>query len=152
MGLKVLLISFKMVIVTCIFGFLMVLSGCAPAIMTPSQGVNRETPRETDEFEKNVEKPSLSPRALAALQLTEQGRMFLENNQPDDAIGILERALNLNPNNGRNYYYLAEAWLMKRNVGQATEFNRLAEIYLKDDSEWLNRVILQRERIKERDQ
>ena len=152
MGLKVLLISFKMVIVTCIFGFSMVLSGCAPAIMTPSQGVNRETPRETDEFEKNVEKPSLSPRALAALQLTEQGRMFLENNQPDDAIGILERALNLNPNNGRNYYYLAEAWLMKRNVGQATEFNRLAEIYLKDDSEWLNRVILQRERIKERDQ
>ena len=152
MGLKVLLISFKMVIVTCIFGFSMVLSGCAPAVMTPSQGVNRETPREADEFEKNVEKPSLSPRALAALQLTEQGRMFLENNQPDDAIGILERALNLNPNNGRNYYYLAEAWLMKRNVGQATEFNRLAEIYLKDDSEWLNRVILQRERIKERDQ
>ena len=152
MGLKVLLISFKMVIVTCIFGFSMVLSGCAPAVMTPSQGVNRETPREADEFEKNAEKPSLSPRALAALQLTEQGRMFLENNQPDDAIGILERALNLNPNNGRNYYYLAEAWLMKRNVGQATEFNRLAEIYLKDDSEWLNRVILQRERIEERDQ
>jgi tetratricopeptide (TPR) repeat protein len=78
--------------------------------------------------------------------------MFLEKNQPDNAIGILERALNLNPNNGRNYYYLAEAWLMKWNIGQATEFNRLAEIYLKDDSEWLNRVILQRKRIKEQGQ
>lgn len=41
---------------------------------------------------------------------------------------------------------------MKWNIGLATEFNRLAEIYLNDDSEWLSRVILQRERIKERDQ
>jgi predicted Zn-dependent protease len=152
MGLKVFLISFKMVIVTCIFGFSMVLSGCAPSVMKPSPEIYRETPREADEFGENAEKPDFSPRALAALQLTEQGRMFLENNQPDDAIGILERALNLNPDNGRNYYYLAEAWLMKGNIGQATEFNRLAEIYLKDDTEWLNRVILQRERIKERDQ
>jgi tetratricopeptide (TPR) repeat protein len=153
MGLKVLLISFKMVIVTCIFGLSMVLSGCAPAVMKSSPAVYGETPREgAGEFEENAEKPGLSPRALAALQLTEQGRMFLEKNQPDDAIGILERALNLNPNNGRNYYYLAEAWLMKWNIGQATEFNRLAEIYLKDDSEWLNRVILQRERIKEQGQ
>ncbi len=152
MGLKVLLINFKLVIVTFIFGFLMVLSGCAPSVMKPSPEIYRETPRDAGEFEENAEKPGLSPRALAALQLTEQGRMFLENNQPDDAIGILERALNLNPNNGRNYYYLAEAWLMKWNVGQAAEFNRLAEIYLKDDSEWRYRVRLQRERIKEQDQ
>jgi len=152
MGLKTFLISFKMVVVTCILGLSMVISGCAPAVMKPSPEVYRETPREADEFEENAEKPGPSPRVLAALQLTEQGRMFLENNQPDDAIGILERALNLNPNNGRNYYYLAEAWLMKWNIGQATEFNRLAEIYLKDDSEWLYRVILQRERIKERNQ
>jgi len=41
---------------------------------------------------------------------------------------------------------------MKWNVGQAAEFNRLAEIYLKDDSEWRYRVRLQRERIKEQDQ
>ncbi|MBW2602882.1 MAG: tetratricopeptide repeat protein [Deltaproteobacteria bacterium] len=148
MGLKIFLIRIKMIVVTCIFGFSMVLSGCAPAVMKPSSEVYRETP-EADEFEENAEKSGLSPRALAALQLTEQGRMFLENNQPDDAIGILERALNLNPDNGRNYYYLAEAWLMKWNIGQAREFNRLAEIYLKDDSKWLYRVILQRERIKE---
>ncbi|MFO7555119.1 MAG: tetratricopeptide repeat protein [Desulfobacterales bacterium] len=78
--------------------------------------------------------------------------MFLEKNQPDDAIGILERALNLNPGNGRNYYYLAEAWLMKGNIEQAMEFNRLAEVYLKDDSEWLDRVIGQRKRIKAHEQ
>jgi tetratricopeptide (TPR) repeat protein len=148
MGSKTLLINFKIVVAVSMAGFIMVFSGCAPAVIETSPGVY-QTPRETDAFDENAEKPDISPRALAALQLTEQGRMFLENNQPDDAIGILEQALNLNPNNGRNYYYLAEAWLMKWNIKQASEFNRLAEIYLKDDSEWLNRVRLQRERIKE---
>jgi len=152
MGLKNFLISIKMVIVTCVFGFSMVLSGCASPVMKPSPEIYRETPQGADELKENTERTHIAPRVLAALQLTEQGRMFLENNQPDDAIGILERALNLNPDNGRNYYYLAEAWLMKWNIGQAKEFNRLAEIYLKDDSEWLNRVKLQRERIKEQEQ
>lgn len=141
-----------MVIVTCIFGSIMVLSGCAPAVIKLPPEVYRETPREDGEFEGSAEEPGLSPRALASLQLTEQGRIYLENNQPDNAIEILERALNLNPNNGRNYYYLAEAWLMKWDTGQAKEFNRLAEIYLKNDNEWLNRVYLQRERIKEHNQ
>jgi predicted Zn-dependent protease len=152
MGLKSFLINIKMVIVTCFFGFSMVLSGCASSVMKPSPEIYRGTPQRADELKENTEKTDISPRVLAALQLTEQGRMFLENNQPDDAIGILERALNLNPDNGRNYYYLAEAWLVKGNIGQATEFNRLAEIYLKDDGEWLSRVILQRERIKEHGQ
>ena len=149
MGSKIFLTSFKRVVIAFTFGFGMLVSGCSPAVMRPSPEVYEETPGKVGQFEENAEKPGLSSRALAALQLTEQGRMFLENNQSDDAIGILERALNLNPNNGLNYYYLAEAWLMKWNIGQAMEFNRLAEIYLKEDSEWLNRVLLQRKRIKE---
>jgi tetratricopeptide (TPR) repeat protein len=152
MRLRIYLISFKWVVATGILGLSMILSGCASGVIKPSQGVYREEPREADEFGGNVEQQGLSPRARAALQLTEQGRIFLKNNQPDAAIGILERALNLNPDNGRNYYYLAEAWLMKWNISQAEEFNRLAEIYLKDDSEWLNRVMMQRKRIKEHGQ
>jgi tetratricopeptide (TPR) repeat protein len=128
----------------------MALSGCAPSVMQTQTNIYRENPPNNDELKEDTGKADINPRVLAALQLTEQGRIFLENNQPDDAIGILERALNLNPDNGKNYYYLAEAWLMKGNIDQAAEFNRLAEIYLKDDSEWLNRVILQKERIKER--
>jgi predicted Zn-dependent protease len=151
MGLKISFISIELIGITCILGFSMALSGCARSVMQPQTDIYRETPQKNDELKEDTEK-TISPRVLAALQLTEQGRIFLENNQPDDAIGILERSLNLNPDNGRNYYYLAEAWLMKWNIGQATEFNRLAEIYLKDDSEWLNRVKLQRERIKEREQ
>jgi len=91
-----------------------------------------------------------SPRAVASLRLTEQARVLLESGKVDDAISTLERAINLNPSNGRNYYYLAEAWLRKGNPLQAREFNRLAAIYLRDEPEWINRVDNQKERIKTR--
>ena len=91
-----------------------------------------------------------SPRALASLQLTEQGRILLESGDPDNAISIFERAININPTNGQNYYYLSEAWLLKGDTIQAKEFNQLAEIHLEDDHEWMRRVLQQRERIEER--
>ena len=74
----------------------------------------------------------------------------MEKGNPDDAIRILERAINLNPTNGQNYYYLSEAWLMKGNFTQAAEFNRLAAIYLEDDDKWLYQARQQKERIKRR--
>jgi len=58
--------------------------------------------------------------------------------------------MNLNPSNGQNYYYMAEAWLKKGNPSQAREFNRLAAMYLKDDSNWIGRVKDQQERIRAR--
>jgi predicted Zn-dependent protease len=74
--------------------------------------------------------------------------MLLEGNKPDDAIRTLERAVNLNPSNGQNYYYLAEAWLKKGNPGQAGEFNRLAAMYLRDDPDWMARVKTQEKRVR----
>jgi tetratricopeptide (TPR) repeat protein len=88
-----------------------------------------------------------SPRVAASLQLTEQGRRLLEDRQPDRAIRILEQAVSLNPLNGQNYYYLAEAWLMKGSAAQAEEFNQLAEIHLKEDPQWMMRVAQQADRI-----
>jgi predicted Zn-dependent protease len=91
-----------------------------------------------------------SPRSVASLRLTEQARALLESGKADDAITTLERAINLNPSNGRNYYYMAEAWLKKGNSSQATEFNRLAAMYLKDDPGWMSRVKDQQARIRPR--
>jgi len=76
--------------------------------------------------------------------------MLLENGKVDDAITTLERAINLNPSNGQNYYYLAEAWLKKGNPSQAREFNRLAAMYLKNDPSWMDRVKDQQERLRPR--
>ena len=88
-----------------------------------------------------------NPRAQASYQLTSEGRMLLESGQIDDAIGMFERSIGLDPNNGQNYYYLAEAWLMKGNAAQATEFNHLAGLYLQGDSSWMIQVMDQRARI-----
>ncbi len=126
------------------------LAGCARVIVAPT--ADCPTPASQDPapipsdpstqtrppVETSAQKPT--SRALAALELTEQGRILIEGKRPDAAIRTLERAMNLYPKNGKVYYYLSEAWLLKENIAQAMEFNRLARIYLQKDPEWASRV------------
>ena len=109
----------------------------------------REVPAEAEEPVTVEETTKENPRVAASLQLTDQGRRLLEDRQPDKAISILEQAVSLHPTNGRNYYYLSEAWLMKGSATPAREFNLLAEIHLKEDHEWMIRVANQADRIAE---
>ena len=105
----------------------------SPAPISPE---TTETPRK-----------SPNPRALASLELSRQAQLLIEQDKPDEAIRILEQAVNLHPGSGENYYYLAEAWRRKGNLSQAVEYNRLAAIRYKDDPEWLERIALQKKRI-----
>lgn len=89
-----------------------------------------------------------SPRAVAALTFSDEGRAYLDQGNPDAAIRTLERAVNLYPQSGINYYYLAEAWLMKKNIDQATVYNHLAAVYFEDNPEWLSRAETQLARIR----
>ena len=88
-----------------------------------------------------------SPREKASFQLTEEGRQLLEEDKPDQAIRSLEQAISLNPDNGRCYFYLAEAWLQKGNVSEARQFNSLAKSYLNKDKGWNVRVANQADKI-----
>lgn len=124
-----------------------ILSGCTALMPPPASEPLEEPPAVKTEEPISAEMKS-DPRAIASLQFTEQGRMLLESGRPDDAITVLERALSIYPGNGRNYYYLAEAWLLKGDVLQADEWNRLAETYLIDDLDWMKRVREQRVRIR----
>jgi cytochrome c-type biogenesis protein CcmH/NrfG len=144
----------------------LVYCGCAPKVIlvdSPSEPAREPSagkalqpvpeteppPPVTDERQSPAEP---DPRALAALRLTDQARQRLDARQPDQAIRILERAVNLDPNNGRNFYFLAEAWLMKGDVAQAREFNRLAGIYLSgEDPSWDEKLKRQKERIEAAD-
>jgi len=132
-----------------------VISGCATTVSGPRTPPYQKPPVETKKPAQIPEKPTPpqpkplprqpSPRAIASLQLTEQARMLLEANQTDEAIGVLEQAINVNPANGQNYFYLAEAWIKKGNIAQAVEFNRLAGIYLAKDRDWMAKVIKQKQ-------
>jgi predicted Zn-dependent protease len=121
------------------------LARCATA---PSPRPSHGPASQREEKVETRQEPN--PRSVASLQLTEQARFLIQENKPDEALRVLERALALYPTNGRNYYYMAEAWLMKGNVSQATEFNSLAALYLRDEPEWTMRVKAQQERIRNR--
>ena len=129
------------------------LSACAIVPESPPSPSSSPSPSPAPtvlEKDQSLSRQDESPRAVASLRLTEQARVLLETGKVDDAITTLERAMNLNPSNGQNYYYMAEAWLKKGNHSQATEFNRLAAMYLKDDPNWIGRVKDQQERIRAR--
>jgi tetratricopeptide (TPR) repeat protein len=112
-----------------------------PAAPEPQMPAPRSTVPSTGQTDRS------SPRTVASLRLTEQARLLIESKKPDDAIGILEKAMNIDTNNGQNYYFLAEAWIMKGNKAQAIELNRMAGLYLNDDSAWKIKVQQQKERI-----
>lgn len=118
------------------------LAGCPKPILKGAPSEAGETTAAEEAAEEN-------PRVVAALQLTDQGRRLLEERQPDKAIRALEQAVSLDSTNGQNYYYLSEAWLMKGSAAQAKEFNHLAEIHLKENSQWMIRVAQQADRIAE---
>lgn len=81
-----------------------------------------------------------SARVTASLSLTEQGRQLLAQGQTDAAISTLERASSLNPSGGQNYYWLAQAWLIKGDPAQAAIYHRQARRYLNADPAWGTRL------------
>jgi tetratricopeptide (TPR) repeat protein len=137
-----------------------VILGCATTVSGPPTPPYEKAPVETKKPVQMPEKPPSpqltpsvkqpSPRAVASLQLTEQAQMLLQANQTDEAIRVLEQAINVNPSNGQNYYYLAEAWIKKGNIAQAVEFNRLAGIYLTKDPDWMAKVVKQKRYLDEK--
>lgn len=97
-----------------------------------------EAPIEAAPDEPAVTAPS--SRARAALDLNQKALGLLEQNQPDAAIDLLERAIAIDPANGPACYYLSRAWLMKGDRQQAYEFNRLAGEYMGEDDDWQERI------------
>ncbi len=122
--------------------------GCGVQVQTATQ--KDQTKNTSSPHEKpGTASPQPPPHAVASLQLTEHGCRLLENKKIDDAIRLFERAIGLNPQNGENYYYLAEGWLAKGRLQQAREFSRLAVLYLGDNPQWKDKVRTQTETILE---
>ena len=106
-----------------------------------------ETVAVREEQKEHQEPDQPSPRVLASLKLTDQGRRYVDAGDADRAIRVLEQAISLNSNNGQNYYYLSEAWLLKGFAAEARQFNGLAESHQTGDKDWEKLVTRQAERI-----
>lgn len=147
-------------ICTGLVGFMLLSAGCARKVVAPVPAPSPVPVKSSPEPEKaappvtdkapadptesgDVTPPTPappSPRQLASLQLSEQGRRLLYEGRLDEAITMFERGVGLNPGNGELYYYLAEAWILKGDPDRATEFNRLAALYLNRDAGWMKRI------------
>ncbi len=95
------------------------------------------------------EQTGVDARARASNELMLRACKLIEGQRFDDAIDTLERAIALDPKEGQNYYHLSSVWMMKGNAAQALEFNRLAEIYLSYDADWVQKVTEQRKSIQQ---
>ena len=130
----------------CILMLLAFINGCVPlrqppASLPPVPPVPKQLPPAPPPAQPMppAPQPPVDPRHRASLQLTDQGRTLLVQKRYDDAIRTLEQAINLYPQNGESYYYMAEAWLAKGSLSQAAEFNRLAQMYLNNPN-WSSRL------------
>ena len=119
------------------------------ALVACIQEIPSEKPVPPPDTVESEEPAQPNARIIASLELTEQGHRLLESGEPDKAIRVLEKAIGLHPTNGQNYYYLAEAWLMKDVTSEAKKFNRMADMHLKTDKAWMERVADQANRIAE---
>jgi len=136
----------RMICISVVCLFIMALAGCVKERPVEETGAAGE--EISREEQQEPEKPAgPSPRALASLKLTDQGRRHIEAGEADSAIRVLEQSISLNPANGQNYYYLSEAWLMKGFAAEARQFNRLAESHLTGDKDWEKLVTRQADRI-----
>jgi tetratricopeptide (TPR) repeat protein len=118
----------------------------SPTLQPPKAVIQPAAPQPSRETPLSEPKPDA--RMLATASLVEQGKNYLDAGKPDQALGAFERALSVYPGNGRIYYYMAEAWIMKKNKHQAYEFNRLADMYLSGDPAWRDMVVDQQKCIK----
>ena len=138
--------STKMICIAVVCLLVVGLAGCVKDSRVEETGPSRKETAGGQQPEP--QKPAApSPRALASLKLTDQGRRHIEAGEADSAIRVLEQAISLNSGNGQNYYYLSEAWLIKGFAPEARRFNRLAESHLTGDRDWEKLVTRQAERI-----
>lgn len=83
-----------------------------------------------------------SPQLTASMQLVNQARAPLDRGKPDLAIPILEKAVQLDPENPAAFMLLARAWKQKGEKKKALEFARKSEILYQDEPAKLREVFL----------
>ena len=142
MGLKNLPNKHHILLAVFILLLCLAAAGCRPAQIAVKPEPSEEAPAEPRITEH-------SSRIRAARDLNLKAASLLKNHKPDAAIDLLERSIAIDPSNGQAYYYLSNAWLMKKDQKQAYEFNRLAEEYIEDDDEWHQRVLEQKDLVQE---
>lgn len=155
----------------CVFSILFLVfnfcSGCAATSQKPAykhlpkksvQKVKIEKERApetgaTKEIIKTEPKPlsaAVTPKARASVKMVEDGRREMAAGNIESAERKFQDAINIDPNNGIAYYYLARAKFELGSYQQANGVLDKAEELLAGSKEWLEAVAALREMIREK--
>jgi len=105
----------------------------APALDADALTIGPELGNKSLEPEINK---AAGPALVASLRLAESARKRLGDGHIDDAMRDLARAVSLDPADAFAYYYLARAYLARRDYTQALTFFRRAEIGFSGRADW----------------
>ncbi|MFW6284368.1 MAG: tetratricopeptide repeat protein [Desulfosalsimonas sp.] len=143
---------------------LMMLSACAGVQPGPDRPGQTRSPAPETPVDETIDKPAPETRdapddsgqgkdyrVAASHNLTRQGQELIQKKEYDRAIRVLERAVGIHPGDGQGYFYLAQAWLGKKDFNRAARFNEMAILYLRDDPAWQKRAREQKEKIQNRE-
>jgi len=125
---------------------LVALWGCAPkAVQPPPPPPPKSTvkPPPTPPQTLPPRKPPSSPSMVASAQWVEEASRAIEAGNYERATGLLERAISVEPNNGRAFYYYGLATGERGDARAALTLLRKAEILLRGDQQALGDVYAQ---------
>lgn len=82
-----------------------------------------------------------APNIAAALRMVDEGRVLINQQRYDQAMGRLQRAVSIDPSSFYGYYYLAKAHRETQDYSQAVAFaNRATALGAKEDRVWVGRA------------
>lgn len=141
---------------------MMMLSACAGLQPVPDRPGQTRSPAPETPVDETIDAPApeiedkpddsgegKDYRMAASHDLTRRGQELIQKKEYDRAIRVLERAVGIHPGDGRAYFFLARAWLGKKDLNRAARFNEMAILYLRDDPAWKRRARDQKEKIRD---
>ena len=130
--------SLAMTIILC-FTFI----ACPPAAKKPAKKVPKAKQEEKKPAE--VSRPAAAPQAetpqrKASDRLVEKGKASIDSKSYDQAAGLFQDAMNVDPSNGVAYYYLALTDHYLGQGGAAAGLLDKAESLLRGDKYWAQKI------------
>jgi hypothetical protein len=84
---------------------------------------------------------AVTPALATSLRITEDARVEISKGDADDAIRDLARAVSIDPSAGYAYFFLARAYMVKKNDQQAMNFFKRAESGFGGNRQWLSETL-----------
>ena len=113
-----------------------------PVLKTPPTFKEKDLSAGSEPPAEKKQQPAPQPQHLASMHLVEKAKGPLSQKKPDQAIPVLEEAIQVDVHNGEAFYGLARAWRMKGSRQKALEFSKKAELLFQDEPAKLKEVYL----------